>query len=35
MLNTELEGILKEQEGRLKQLHTELIKVIDQNKHGS
>jgi hypothetical protein len=28
MLNTELEGILKEQEGRLKRLHMELIKVI-------
>jgi hypothetical protein len=33
MLNTELEGILKEHEGRLKHLHTELIKVI--NKPGS
>jgi hypothetical protein len=33
MLNTELEGILKEHEGRLKHLHKELIKVI--NKPGS
>jgi hypothetical protein len=29
MLNTELEGILKEREGRLKHLHMELIKVIN------
>jgi hypothetical protein len=29
MLNTKLEGILKEHEGRLKRLHMELIKVIN------